>query len=100
MTAPARDGVGDLRSGRKKACGAVEQKKASKQESDSQRLDSEWWVFVEQIELLARIVVRLGPEGLVVTADLGEVSCLELQGDLHEHLGDASGCFVGDGVVR
>ena len=27
LTASARDGVGNLRSGRKKACGAVEQKK-------------------------------------------------------------------------
>jgi len=31
LTAPARGGVGDLRSGRKKACGAVEQKKGQKE---------------------------------------------------------------------
>jgi hypothetical protein len=31
LTASARAGVGNLRSGRKKACGAVEQKKAQKQ---------------------------------------------------------------------
>jgi len=31
LTAPARDGVRDLRSGRKKACGAVEQKKTLKE---------------------------------------------------------------------
>src|SRR5579864_3938266 len=52
-------------------------------------------VFVEQIELL---VIRFWPEGLVVTADLGEVGCLELQGDLHEHVGDVSGGLIGDGV--
>jgi hypothetical protein len=50
---------------------------------------------VEQIELL---VIRFWPEGLVVTADLGEVSCLELQGDLHEYVGDVSGGLIGDGV--
>ena len=37
LTASARDGVGNLRSGRKKACGAVEQKKALKQEKACRR---------------------------------------------------------------
>src|SRR2546422_11426023 len=37
LTASARDGVRNLRSGRKKACGAVEQKKGSKQERKSAR---------------------------------------------------------------
>ena len=52
----------------------------------------------EQIELLARIVVKRGPKRLVVTAVLSEVSCLELQGDLHERIGNIGGCLVGDGV--
>jgi hypothetical protein len=37
LTASARAGVGNLRSGQKKACGAVEQKKVPKQESKSAR---------------------------------------------------------------
>jgi len=37
LTASARVGVGNLRSGQKKACGAVEQKKGPKQESKSAR---------------------------------------------------------------
>ena len=37
LTASARVGVGNLRSGQKKACGAVEQKKVPKQESKSAR---------------------------------------------------------------
>jgi hypothetical protein len=37
LTVSARDGVRNLRSGRKKACGAVEQKKALKQEKACRR---------------------------------------------------------------
>jgi hypothetical protein len=37
LTASARGGVRNLRSGQKKACGAVEQKKGPKQESKSAR---------------------------------------------------------------
>jgi len=37
VTASARGGVGNLRSGQKKACGVVEQKKGPKQESKSAR---------------------------------------------------------------
>jgi len=37
VTASARVGVGNLRSGQKKACGAVEQKKEPKQERKSAR---------------------------------------------------------------
>ena len=56
-------------------------------------------VFVEQIELLAAgIVIWFWLEGLVMTADFGEVGCLELQGDLHEHVGDVSGGLIGGGV--
>jgi hypothetical protein len=57
-------------------------------------------VFVEQIELLAWIVIRFWLEGLVMTADLGEVGRLELQGDLHEHVGNVSGGLIGGGVFR
>jgi hypothetical protein len=35
---------------------------------------------------------------LVVTANLIEVSSLELQGDVHEHLGDVGGRLVADGI--
>jgi hypothetical protein len=48
-------------------------------------------VIVEQIELA---VIRSGRHGLIVTPNLIEVISLELQGELHEHLGDASGRFV------
>jgi hypothetical protein len=37
VTASARVGVGNLRSGQKKACGAVEQKKVPRQESKPAR---------------------------------------------------------------
>src|SRR5215471_4544238 len=38
LTAPARDGVRNLRSGRKKACGAVEQKKGAKSRKRERQL--------------------------------------------------------------
>ena len=39
-------------------------------------------------------------DGLVVTAYLGEVGGLELQGEFHQGVRDVSGGFVGDGVFR
>ena len=33
-----------------------------------------------------------------MTADLDQVGCLELQSDLHEHVGDVGGGLIGDGV--
>jgi hypothetical protein len=117
LTAPARGGVRDLRSGREKACGAVEQEKGtgsgavrkllasmatmkerknarharpcSRRAVSGSTIDGSArppprserrvfverafveWVFVEEIELPA--VIRFGPEGLVVAADLAEV---------------------------
>jgi hypothetical protein len=38
------------------------------------------------------------PERLVMAVDLVKVGCLELQSDLHEHVGDVSGGLIGDGV--
>lgn len=49
----------------------------------------------EQVEL-ARIVVGLGGNRLVVPADLGVVVVLELEGELHQRLGDVSGGFIGE----
>src|ERR1700693_1973386 len=45
-----------------------------------------------------RAVVTFWRDGLVVTAYLGEVARLELQGDLHQRVGNVSGGFIGDGV--
>ena len=44
---------------------------------------SEGQMFAEQVEL-RRIVVACGRDGLVVTAYLGEVGRLELQGEFHQ----------------
>ena len=54
-------------------------------------------MFVEQFEL-PTIVVTFWRDGLVVTAYLGEVARLELQGDLHQRVRNVSGGFIGDGV--
>jgi hypothetical protein len=58
---------------------------------------SQWRWFAKQIELQ---IVSLGLEGLAVTADLGQVRCLEFQGKLHQRIGDISCSFVGHGAVR
>src|ERR1700681_1114180 len=58
---------------------------------------SERRMFAEHIEL-PRIVVTFWRDGLVVTAYLGEVARLELQGDLHQRVRNVSGGFIGDGV--
>ena len=55
-------------------------------------------MFFEQIEL-ARHRSACWCDGLVVTAYLGEVGLLELQGKLHQGVCDVSGGFVGDGVL-
>ncbi len=55
-------------------------------------------MFAEQIELARIVVVTCGRDGLVVTADLGEVGRLELQGEFHQRVRDVSGGFIGDGV--
>src|SRR5947209_7470847 len=44
------------------------------------------------------VVVTFWRDGLVVTAYLGEVARLELQGDLHQRVRNVSGGFIGDGV--
>ena len=56
------------------------------------------WMFFEQIEL-ARHGAGCWRDGLVVTAYLGEVGRLELQGKFHQGVCDVSGGFVGDGVL-
>jgi hypothetical protein len=58
---------------------------------------SERRVFAEHIEL-PRIVVTFGRDGLVVTAYLGEVGRLELQGEFHQGVRNVRGGFIGDGV--
>ena len=37
-------------------------------------------------------------DGLVVTANLCEVGCLEFQSELHQRIGNISGGFIGDGI--
>src|SRR5262245_64826714 len=94
LTAPARDGRGDPRSGRRKACGAVEQRKVTDENSAAyHRPASDRLLATEEIEL-ARIVVGLGRDWLVVTAYLGVVVCIEVEGELHQCLGDVSGDFI------
>src|SRR6202166_1485969 len=58
---------------------------------------SERRMFAEHIELPS-IVVTFWRDGLVVTAYLGEVGRLELQGDLHQRVRNVSGGFIGDGI--
>jgi hypothetical protein len=67
LTAPARGGLRDLRSGRKKACGAVEQKKGRKEGGRWRRTGlSGRPEFVEQVELMIGIVIMsahsVGPQ--------------------------------------
>ena len=52
----------------------------------------------EQVEL-ARVLVRLGADGFVVAAYLSVVVCLEVEGELHQCLGDVGGGFIGDGEL-
>jgi hypothetical protein len=54
-------------------------------------------MVAEQVEL-PRAVVTFGRDGLVVTAYLGKVGRLELQGELHQGVGSVSRGFIGDGV--
>src|SRR5271156_2936838 len=58
---------------------------------------SERLMFAEQVEL-PTVVVTFWRDGLVMTAYLGEVARLELQGDLHQRVRNVSGGFIGDGV--
>src|SRR5271155_10310 len=58
---------------------------------------SEGLLFAEQVEL-PTVVVTFWRDGLVVTAYLGKVARLELQGDLHQGVRNVSGGFIGDGV--
>jgi hypothetical protein len=62
LTAPARGGLRDLRSGRKKACGAVEQKKGRKEGGALEAHRALTGLsgrpeFVEQVELMIGIVI-------------------------------------------
>ena len=56
-------------------------------------------MFAEQVQLLRYVLARLRRDGLAVTPYLGEVGCLELQGEVHQRVGDVGSCFVGDGIV-
>ena len=60
---------------------------------------SERRIFAEHVEL-PRVVVMTGCEGVVVMAYFGEVSRLELQGEIHQGIGDVSSGFIGEGVFR
>ena len=51
-----------------------------------------------QVELPRIVVVTVGRDGLVVTANLGEVGCLEFQSELHQRVCNVSGGFIGDGI--
>ena len=55
------------------------------------------WMFFEEIEL-SRHCAGCWHDGLVVTAYLGEVGLLKLQGELHQGVCDVSGGFVGGGI--
>src|ERR1700692_3474692 len=72
-------------------------RRGSNQRMDPRSQRSERRMFAEHIEL-PRIVVTFWRGGLVVTAYLGEVGRLELQGDLHQRVRNVSGGFIGDGV--
>jgi hypothetical protein len=89
LTGPARDGSEIWRSGWKNARGAGRTKEWTQR--------SEGLMFAEQVELPA-VVVTFWRDGLVVTAYLGEVARLQLQGDLHQRVRNVSGGFIGDGV--
>src|SRR5215475_2274825 len=97
LTASARDGRGDPRSGRRKACGAVEQRKVT-DENKCPLPASDRLLPAEEIELTG-IVVRLGGDRLVVTTYLGVVVCLEVEGELHQCVGNVSGDFIGNGEL-
>src|SRR5262245_21827431 len=98
LTASVRDGRGDPRSGRRKACGAVEQRKVTDENSACDRQLATGYCPAEEIEL-AGIVVRLGGDRLVVTTYLGVMVCLEFEGELHECVGNVSGDFIGNGEL-
>src|ERR1700676_819100 len=89
LTGPARGGCEIWRSGRKNARGAGRTKEWTQR--------SEGRLFAEQVEL-PRVVVTFGCDGLVVTAYLGEVGCLELQGEFHQRVRNVSGGFIRGGV--
>ena len=89
LTGPARGGCEIWRSGWKNARGAGRTKEWPRA--------SEGAMFAEQVEL-PRIVVTFGCDGLVVTAYLSEMGCLELEGDLHHGVRNISGGFIGDGI--
>src|ERR1700704_6496714 len=90
LTGPARGGCEFRRSGRKNARGAGRTKEWTSR--------SEGGMFAEQVELRRVVVVTCGRIGLVVSAYLGEVGRLELQGDLHQRVRNVGGGFIGDGV--
>src|ERR1700688_2570998 len=92
LTGPARGGWEIWRSGRRNARGAGRTKEWTQR---TQR--SEGQMFAEQVEL-PTVVVTFWRDGFVVTAYLGEVARLELQGDLHQRVRNVSGGFIGDGV--
>jgi hypothetical protein len=96
LTASARDGRGDPRSGWRKACGAVEQRKGGGRVCAATSCGLFWLLLAEQVEL-AWIVVTLKRDGFIVATYLGAVVCLELQCELHERPGDVGSGFVGDG---
>src|SRR5262249_3355406 len=85
-------------SGRRKACGAVEQRKVTDENSGCDRQLATGYCPAEEIEL-AGIVVRLGGDRLVVTTYLGVMVCLEFEGELHECVGNVSGDFIGNGEL-
>ena len=61
---------------------------------------SEGRIFADQAELPRAVAVTVGCDGLVVTANLCEVGCLETQGELHQRVCNVSGGFIGDGIFR
>ena len=105
LTGPARGGCGIRRSGRKNARGAGRTKEWTLEEdekpgSDLRRITFaavSAWMFFEQIEL-ARHGAGCWRDGVVVTAYLGEVGRLELQGEFPQGVRNVSGGFIGDGV--
>ena len=108
LTAPVRGGRTVSWSGRKNARWLrVEQMNDTNKKqvhgADAWCLSLRWSerrMSAEEIELYRIVVTPLAVlrEGLVVTADLGEVGALELQGEVHQRVGDIGGGFIGDGI--
>src|SRR5262249_22228673 len=96
LTASARDGRGDPRSGRGKS---LRRGRTEGGGERGKRAPSVAWRRVSGKKELPRIRGRVGGELLVVTPDLVVVGVLELEGELHQGVSDVGRGRIGDGEV-